>query len=226
MIFFSSKTFQDKKLIVVGICILLICSVLLIDTLFASSFDSISTGFWMWKLLGRLHPMVVHFPIGLLVFAALFELFTLKNFNSNLRPAINLMLLSGIATASFSVIFGLFLSAGGDNGKDLLALHQWIGVATFFLGTTAWFLHRKIIAHNRHTLIKYYRGIFFATAIAVSTAGHFGASLTHGSDYLSSVFPWSAGFDNSSSVEFDNDLVKNDKAKLTAKQELELNVKG
>jgi uncharacterized membrane protein len=225
MIFFSNKTFQDKKLLVVVISICLISSVLVIDNLFAASTDTTFGGFWLWKLLGRFHPLVVHFPIGLLVFAALFELFTLKNFNSNLRPAINLMLLSGIATASLSVVFGLFLSAGGDYGRDLLALHQWIGVATFFLGTTAWFLHRKIFAHHHHTLIKYYRGVLFTTAISVSVAGHFGASLTHGSDYLSSAFPWSAGFDNSSSVEFDSNIVKNDTSKLTAKQELELNLK-
>ena len=83
MNFFSIKTFQDKKLLVVAISMCLISSVLVIDTLFAASADTAFGGFWLWKLLGRLHPLVVHFPIGLLVFAALFELFTLKNLESN-----------------------------------------------------------------------------------------------------------------------------------------------
>ena len=203
----------------------MICSVLILDTLFAASTETSFAGFWLWKLLGRLHPLVVHFPIGLLVFAALFELMTFKNFNSSLRPAIHLMLFAGVATAAFSVVFGLFLAAGGDYGKDLLALHQWIGIATFFLGTTTWFIHRKLVSQPSQSLVKYYRSLLFISALSVSVAGHFGASLTHGSDYLSSVFPLSADYDNSSSVEFDNNIVKNDTAKLTASQELELNVK-
>ena len=225
MTFFSSKMFKDKKLLIIGFCLLLICSVLILDTLFAASTESSLASFWLWKLLCRLHPLVVHFPIGLLVFAALFELLTLKNFNSTLRPAIHLMLFAGIATAAFSVVFGLFLAAGGDYGKDLLALHQWIGIATFFLGTTTWFIHRKLLSQPAQSLVKYYRSLLFVSALSVSVAGHFGASLTHGSDYLSSVFPLSADYDNSSSVEFDSDIVKNDTAKLTASQELELNVK-
>ena len=204
---------------------LLIFSVLILDTLFAANSEKAFTSFWVWKLLGRFHPLVVHFPIGLLIFAAIFELLTIKNFNSSLRPAIQLMLFTGIATAAFSVVFGLFLAAGGDYAPDLLAWHQWIGIATFFLGTTTWFIHRKILSQPSLSYIKYYRSLLFISAVSVSVAGHFGASLTHGSDYLSSVFPLSADYDNSSAVKFDNEIVNNDTAKLTASQELELNVK-
>ncbi len=34
--------------------------------------------FWLWQFLGRLHPMIVHFPIGLLVVAFILELFSFR----------------------------------------------------------------------------------------------------------------------------------------------------
>ena len=43
----------------------------------AFSQDSAATptdGFWLWNFLGRFHPAIVHFPIGLLYIALIFEL--------------------------------------------------------------------------------------------------------------------------------------------------------
>src|SRR3546814_7406576 len=34
--------------------------------------------FWLWMLLGRFHPLIVHFPVGLLCVALLLELIDWK----------------------------------------------------------------------------------------------------------------------------------------------------
>lgn len=45
---------------------------------------------WIWvvQLLGRLYPLAVHFPIGLLVVALLLEILTLKGKRKGLREGI------------------------------------------------------------------------------------------------------------------------------------------
>ncbi|MEJ7684536.1 MAG: hypothetical protein WKG06_43150 [Segetibacter sp.] len=37
-----------------------------------------NNSFWLWNFLGRLHPLAVHFPVSLLLFAAVLELLHLK----------------------------------------------------------------------------------------------------------------------------------------------------
>lgn len=180
--------------------------------------------FWLWRFLGRLHPLAVHFPVTLLLFAAILELFTLKKFKSTLRPGINLLVAAGVISAIISVVFGLFLSKDGDYGADLLNLHQWIGIATAILGAIAWFLLYRVIKNNQPALVKYYRSVLFISALGVSIAGHFGASLTHGKDYLTSALPWSSDYAAAKTSSFDMSAFKSDTAKLSKKQETELNV--
>ncbi|MFN5422079.1 MAG: DUF1549 domain-containing protein [bacterium] len=181
--------------------------------------------FWLWTFLGRLHPLMVHFPVGLLIFAALLEFFTLKNFNSALRPGINLLIIAGVATSALSVAFGLLLAQDGDYGEDLLFLHQWIGIATFLVGIVSWYQLKGAIKENAHKKIQSYRLFLFLTAIGVSVAGHFGASLTHGKDYLSSALPWNNSIENNTAVSSSvSTLLASNAEALTPKQEVELNV--
>src|SRR5438128_1199011 len=88
---------------------------------------AVTETFWFWNFLGHLHPVAVHFPVALILFAAILELFTLKNFNSKLRPGINLLVVAGVLTAIVSAVLGLLMARNGDYGKNILALHQWTG---------------------------------------------------------------------------------------------------
>ena len=154
-----------------------------------------NNSFWLWNFLGRLHPLAVHFPVSLLLFAAVLEVFTIKNFNSKLRPGINIVLAAGVVTSIISVILGLLLARNGDYGEDTLSLHQWSGVAAAGLGGLSLFFLYRIWKNNQVNLIKPYRAILLLTGIGVCVAGHFGASLTHGNDYLSSTLPWSDDYE-------------------------------
>ena len=183
-----------------------------------------NNSFWLWNFLGRLHPLAVHFPVSLLLFAAVLELFTLKNFNSKLRPGINILVASGAVTAIISVVLGLLLARNGDYGKDTLNLHQWTGIVTAGLGVISLFFLFKILKKNQFNFIKPYRAILLFTAIGVCVAGHFGAALTHGNDYLSSTLPWSNDYEAAPAKKFDFASYKDDSVKLNKKEEMELNV--
>lgn len=150
-----------------------------------------NTSFWLWNFLGRLHPLAVHFPVSLLVMAAAVELFTFRNFNGILRPAVSLLLYSGAAAAVVSAVCGLLLNAAETYGSDSLQLHQWTGIAVAVLATATAWVHYRIRTKNQTRLINVFRSLLFITTAGVAVAGHLGANITHGSQYLSALLPWS-----------------------------------
>ncbi len=225
----SKHILPHKKKFIIVLTVILICGIGPV-VLFDGDFDSsqqtpaVTESFWLWNFLGHLHPVAVHFPVGLILFAAILELFTLKNFNSKLRPGINLLVMAGVISAVVSAILGLLLARNGDYGKNILAIHQWTGIATAGLGALALFFLLRLQHNKQFSLIKTYRGILFFTALGISVAGHFGASLTHGSDYLSETFPWSTDYKPVTISNIDFASLKNDPDKLSKKQEVELNM--
>lgn len=182
------------------------------------------SSFWLWNFLGHLHPLAVHFPVGFILLAAILELFTLKNYHSRLRSGIDVLVITGVICAIVSVILGLLLARNGDYGKNILAIHQWTGIASALLSALALYFLLRIRHNHQPQLVKTYRGVLFFTAFGVSVAGHFGASLTHGSDYLSETLPWSEDYRPSNLVDLDIAALSSDSNKLSPKQEAELSL--
>src|SRR6476660_1073963 len=124
--------------------------------------------YWLWKFLGRLHPMVVHFPLGLILFAAILELFTIGRFNSKLRPGIKICLIAGVITSVVSAAFGWLLASGEEYAGNTLAIHQWMGIGTAILGGVVLFLLVWLRKHQRSATVGIYRTILFVTAVGVT----------------------------------------------------------
>jgi uncharacterized membrane protein len=191
---------------------------------YAAGLQEEAQPFWLWQFLGRLHPLAVHFPVSLLLLAAVLELFTFRSYHSKLRPGINLLVYIGASTAIIAAILGWMLSTQEEYGGDTLAIHQWSGYATAFLGAITLSFLLLIERRNQQSFVRPYRSILFFTAFGVSVAGHFGASLTHGNEYLTSVLPWNQ--DNAlaqSGSKFNFVSLRNDTTKLSEAQELDLN---
>ena len=85
-------------------------------------------------------------------------------------------------SAVVAVAFGLLLSNTEEYGSNLLTVHQWTGIATMLFSILCAWSYR---AGNR-TAQKILLGL---TVAGITIAGHYGASLTHGEDYLTSVLP-------------------------------------
>ena len=103
------KAFTGNKAIILCITLLAILLLKFIYTEFTPSTSLLALpieNFWLWQFLGRLHPMAVHFPVGLLLFAAFMELFTLKKFSSSLRPGIQILVIAGTVSALVSTFLG------------------------------------------------------------------------------------------------------------------------
>lgn len=121
--------------------------------------------------IGRFHPLLVHLPVGILLFA--FVLVLLQKFKkSDFSGAIDVALLLGGLSATAACGTGWLLSQSGEYDADMVFNHQWTGIATAFLSFAAYFF-------------KPWRGILATLMAGVLTiAGHYGGSLTHGEDYL------------------------------------------
>ena len=133
---------------------------------------------------GRLHPMMVHFPIALLLVALVMELLSGKR--ENLRSGANLLLYLGTLSAFLAVVMGLVLHKTENYGGELVEYHEWTGILTFLLaGLAIVFLRRTERGKGRRTV---YRLSLALSVISLTIAGHLGASLTHGEDYLSGAF--------------------------------------
>ena len=143
------------------------------------------------RFLGRLHPLLVHFPIGLALTAALVELINIIRRKATASPFA--FMATGFA-AGFAVVAALFgwfnADFEGAGPKTTLFLHRWIGtisagalVFVFFCGM-AGRTGRRISALNG------YRWGLVICAIMVSIGAHFGGEMVYGEGYLTKVlFP-------------------------------------
>lgn len=151
--------------------------------------DSLSE-LWIWQLLGRMHPLVVHFPIGALVIAFFLEVLTLGGKRSELRSGIRWLVYIGAGTALMAAIVGLMLAYDGNYSESIIFYHRWGGILTVLLALSAsWLLYRAEASGEKKDL-NIYRGTLATVVLILTVTGHFGANLTHGSNYITSVLPW------------------------------------
>ena len=150
---------------------------------------------WGWEFMGRLHPIAVHFPVSLLLIAAVMEVFTLRRFQSQLRVGINWLVVIGGAGALLSAACGWLLAWSGTYGGDTFETHQWVGTATAVFGSLAALLLAAALRTKRPYLVKAYQTALLLASVGVSIAGHYGGSLTHGQDYLIGATPWAPADD-------------------------------
>ncbi|WP_425234369.1 DUF1549 domain-containing protein [Ulvibacterium sp.] len=143
---------------------------------------------WVLQVLGRLHPLVVHFPIGLLVVALFLEVLTVKGKRSGLREGINWMIYIGTFFAVLATILGWLLRTFDDYSGELVQLHQNLGILTAVLSVITAFLLRQTVSGKLKNYLAY-RSVLIVSVISLSITGHLGASLTHGEDFLSSALP-------------------------------------
>lgn len=130
------------------------------------------------QVFGRVHPLVLHAPIGMLGAMAIIEMLSLKRADESVRRIFSgLAWLTSLA-AIVSVVSGWILSREGGYDQTIVDRHFNLGIATAVLATLlAVSSHFKAHASPR-------RGLLVLTLLVLVPTGHFGASMTHGEDFL------------------------------------------
>jgi uncharacterized membrane protein len=136
---------------------------------------------WL-QVAGRMHPLILHFPLVLVVLYALLVIILPRQqpeANDSYRGATELVLLIAVFTSVLTALMGLFLSK--EEGYDAAALlwHKWGGVAVSVL-TLLWYNFRRHINANKTGAVAYSLLTFFL----ISFTGHQGAGITHGQNFL------------------------------------------
>jgi uncharacterized membrane protein len=132
--------------------------------------EQLSVPPWV-QVIGRVHPLILHFPIVLLLLAMAYSWFPKKHWKKSGRT----MLLIGSNLAGITVVAGLILASENYEGNSL-SWHKWLGILSFGLSMGIYFLLKK-----KSSFLKLSTS---ALALSMILTGHFGANLTHGSDFL------------------------------------------
>jgi uncharacterized membrane protein/mono/diheme cytochrome c family protein len=133
------------------------------------------------NFLGRLHPLILHLPIGFLVMTLVMEWAARKERFGFLQPAVPIALLLTALTAVPTALFGYLLSWEGGYDESLLAWHMWPGFALALTSAGLYY------AKTRRP--EFYTPLLYLSVPLLLITGHFGGSLTHGSDYLTEYAP-------------------------------------
>ncbi|MEM8888081.1 MAG: DUF1549 domain-containing protein [Bacteroidota bacterium] len=130
------------------------------------------------NFLGRLHPMLVHFPVGILITAFFLEIW---GFRRKDKQDYSKLIYLGALSCLFAATFGQLLYWGGDYGGELIESHQQNALIASVLALITAFLYRR-----RKTIPNWLPlSALGITCLFIGISGHLGASITHGEDYLS-----------------------------------------
>jgi uncharacterized membrane protein len=135
-------------------------------------------------LIGRLHPLLVHFPVGLVVIAAVAEIVAMTTGLSDWRAAALANLRAGAVSGIAAAIAGWRLaSSPGIEATSSLEWHQWLGSIAAVAAVGAALAAAG--ARDRSPLAVWvYRITLFWAAALVAVTGHLGGLLVWGADFL------------------------------------------
>lgn len=130
--------------------------------------------------LGRMHPMVIHFPIALFIGAFGIELFGLWRGRRDYQHVAHVMLVVGALGAVVAAFLGWF--AGGfylTDRNPILMTHRWLGTVIAIMGIVL----ATMAARQRRTPERS-RTIYWALlglmTLVISLQGFLGATFMHG----------------------------------------------
>ncbi|MFT3932308.1 MAG: FN3 associated domain-containing protein [Chitinophagaceae bacterium] len=150
--------------------------------LFVLAGDRLHVPSWL-QVAGRMHPLILHFPIVLLILYVTWSIFQQGTINKNYKgPEDELgrwLLLICAFTAAITAVMGMLLSREGGYNQEGIALHKWGGViiSLFVFG---WYSYRNAIQKNK--FLSAFSALF--AFVLIIFTGHKGSDITHGENYL------------------------------------------
>ena len=141
-----------------------------------------------YQFFGRLHPLVLHFPIALLLLAAAVETVRCFRIDPRLsRLSVFLLALGAMGALAAAGTGWIFAHESHPEPalRATLLWHRRLGVSTAVLAGFAWLAAHRWADDARTGFRWIPRLITWLTAALLTIAAHLGALLVWGTDYFS-----------------------------------------
>lgn len=140
----------------------------------------------MVRFLGRFHPVILHLPIGIFSLILLQEILGMFSRDKTRRSILPIFI--GAASAVVAVLAGFLLyHGGGYEGSELAEDHLWGGLGFACAAVLTMIVRSWSLAPVASQA--FYRILLFGSVGVMTYASHNGASMTHGTDYLTKYAP-------------------------------------
>ncbi|MGQ0553220.1 MAG: DUF2231 domain-containing protein [Planctomycetota bacterium] len=136
------------------------------------------------SLLARMHPLFVHFPIALLLAAALAEALAMLRGKKSPAAATAFcvrLAAAGAMLAAWSGWGNAEFGAPLPGTEENIEIHRWLGVAT--LSVASLLALASLRAGTSPAAANLLRWGLFVAAPLVAVTGHFGGTLVYGADF-------------------------------------------
>jgi len=137
--------------------------------------------------IGKMHPLVIHFPIALVFTALLFTGLALflkvEIFNTLSIYLIYFAALSAV----LSVVLGLIAGSNASYPSFILSSFEWhriLGISTSLVTLITAYVGYRQLSQNPNGGVMLYRLVLLLNAILIGITGHLGATLVYGIDYF------------------------------------------
>ena len=139
-------------------------------------------------LVGRLHMPLVHFPIALILVAAVMEFFQFKREGAS--PSARACLAFGALGAIVAAISGWWFAIEGHGASkpDTLFQHRWGGVSVAVLASLTWLVGSLARSRPDGVMMRIYRLGLLVSAALVGYVGSLGGDMAWGQNHFSEVF--------------------------------------
>ncbi len=137
-----------------------------------------------WEVLGRFHPLLLHFPIAFILAAACIELVRwLAGRRDTMSASAGFCLWAGLVMGGLSVWAGWLLADHNDMTGDDVFWHRWTAIAAMgllSLAAVAWVLRRI----KGRDWVAPHLGLLLLSAVMICVSGHLGAEMVWGEDWV------------------------------------------
>lgn len=131
---------------------------------------------------GRLHTLLLHFPIVLLLLAMFMEFFRFQaslQENKTYLQITQLLILVGALSSGITVMMGIFLAKEPGYGGGDLYWHRWLGVGTYLFASLIYWIRSRSWYQ-----VTWAKCMSISMALMLALVGHFGGNLTHGGNFV------------------------------------------